>query len=96
MIKTELLLLKNFLSKNIYKVIFSVILLVIALFFVIKSLISFELEGNAIDLYKELYYFMMFLYIPIIYLSMENIFRSKRVDFLRYFSIKNTTILIDI
>jgi len=31
----------------------------------------------------------MFLYIPIIYLSMEYIFRSKKINFLRYFAITN-------
>jgi len=93
MIKTEFLLLKNFLAKNIYKVLIFIVAIVIALFFIIKNLILVELSDNNVKLYKELYYFMMFLYIPIIYLSMEYIFRSKKVNFLRFFAIKNTKLV---
>lgn len=93
MLKTEFLILKNYFRKNLYKVLAFLLIIAILLFFVIKNLLNIEITDNKIKIYQDLYYFMMFLYMPIIYLSMEYIFRSKKIDFLRYFSIKNSSLV---
>lgn len=93
MLKTEFLIFKNYLNKNLYKILIFLLIIIILLFFVIKNLASVEIKNNQIEIYQDLYYFMMFLYMPLIYLSMEYIFRSKKINFLRYFSIKNSKLV---
>ncbi len=93
MFKTDFLILKNYLKKNIYKILLYLLIIITVLFFVIKNLLNIEITDNKVKIYQDLYYFMMFLYMPLIYLSMEYIFRSEKINFLRYFSIKNSKLV---